>query len=295
MSLTKGYNAMEISMWEKPLYPVTSAGIDYVTASNADEFHVVMCGQYMIGMLTELKERGFHVTKSARLGYIGRATDGFFHGYNEGKTLAVLSGDLAREFGAGLIRCSQKQSRIDLQVTVDAGAERPVLSRSAYRVATQMKQRGGRPREFKLTVTHPQGDTLNVNKRTSDSYGRLYDWGAAHKTGEKHRYWRYEVEAKRNYATHLATYFGHHHADKAVATRVVFDWFKATLFEPAFEPLGVSCTHERTPATDRPGVLSWFNSSVSITIEKAIAEFGPQRVSDELRLERWFDLKPERR
>lgn len=286
---------MEIHLYERASYPIVSAGIDYVTASNASEFNVVMCGQYMIGMLTELKERGFHITKSARLGYIGRATDGFFHGYNEGKTLAVLSGDLAREFGAGLIRVSQKQSRIDLQVTVDTCAERPVLSQSAYRVATQMKQKGGRPREFKLTVTHPQGDTLNVNKRTSDSYGRLYDWGAAHKQGEKHRFWRYEVEAKRNYATYLATHFSTPDLDKAISSRLVFNWFKSTLFEPAFEPLGVSCPHERTPAVDRPGVLSWFNSSVSITIEKAIASFGAQRVSDELRLDRWFDLKPERR
>lgn len=284
-----------MSLLERPLYPIVSAGLDWVTCWNADEFNVVMCGEYMSGLFDELKDRGHDIQKQCRLGYLGRATEGAFHGMYDGKTLAVLSSDLAREFGVGLIKVSQKTSRLDLQVTVDAGAERPVLSLDAWAYVNLGPRKAGRPREYKLTRVNPQGDTFNVNKRTSESYARLYDWGAKNKMEEKHRFWRYEIEAKRSYCNHLSAMLCHADHCKALATRVVFEWFRDRLYSPPFAPDLSSVTSEPAQIAIRPGVLAWFNDSVSITVSRAIEQYGLTKVLEALKLDVWLDQITERR
>lgn len=284
-----------MSLVESPEYPVFNAGIDWVTSFNADNFNINLVAEYMETVFDDLKNRGHHISKSVRMGHVGRSTEGAFHGFNEKRTLAILSSDLAREFGAGLIKLSQKTSRIDLQVTVDTCAERPVLSKATYYFATQSDKRRGRPRELKLTITHPQGDTLNVNKRTSDSYGRLYDWGAAHKMGEKHRYWRFEVETKRHYCDHVASLINRGHDTQDVSARLVFDWWKERTFSPPFKPAPLSCSQERNLNPPRPGVLAWFEDSVSVTVARSIRDFGLQRTLKALRLDSILDANTERR
>jgi hypothetical protein len=286
---------MEISMVERPDYPIVSSGIDWVTTFNAEEFNVIMCAEYMDGMKEELKSRGHYVQKSVRMGYIGWSCDGAFHGFNEKRTLAILSSDLAREFGVGLLQVSQQASRLDLQVTIDASAERPVLSLSTYHYARNGGAGRGRPRELKLTQTHPNGDTLNVNKRTSDTYGRLYDYGAAHKSEEKHRLWRYEVETKRDSCRALARRFNSDQLAAPLAESYVAGWFAERTFHPPFTPRRISCPQDFSPDKIRPGVLAWFEDSVSVTVARAIKDFGAQRTLEALKLETWFDLKPERR
>lgn len=286
---------MEISMHERPQYPILNSGIDWVTTFNSAEFHAVMCGEYMDGLFDELKTRGHHVTRSVRMGYIGRATEGAFHGFMEGKTLAILTSDLAREFGVGLIKVSQKTSRLDLQVTVDASAERPCLSLDAYRAATLRPSRAGRPREYKLTRTHPQGDTFNVCKRTSEGYGRLYDWGAAHKTAERHHFWRYELETKGNYCRRVSNLISNNEHTSALAERLVYEWFRERSDPPSYAPRPISYTYESPEASIRPGILAWFESSVSVSVARAIKEYGLLPVLQSLRLESLVDANNERR
>lgn len=285
---------LNMQMIETPSYEIVSSGLDWVTGFNSEPFNVVMCGEYMQGIKEEMKSRGHDITKGCRMGYVGWQTDGAFHGFNEKRTLAILSSDLAREFGSGLIKVSQQTSRIDLQVTVDTCAERPVLSLSTYHFAKQSGNGRGRPRELKLTQTHPQGDTLNVCKRTSDAYGRLYDWGAAHKMEEKHRLWRYEVEAKGNYCRSIAGRFASYDSSSALSEALVFDWFKARTFSPPFTPRRVSCPQDFSPSQIRPGVLAWFEDSVSVTVARSIRDFGLQRTLECLKLDSWVDAKPER-
>lgn len=280
---------------EQPDYKIVSSGLDWVTTFNAEQFNVVMCAEYMEGIKEEMQSRGHHISKACRMGYVGWATDGAFHGFNEKRTLAILSSDLAREFGSGLIKVSQQTSRIDLQVTVDTCAERPVLSLNTFHFARQSTNRRGRPRELKLTQTHPQGDTLNVCKRTSDAYGRLYDWGAAHKQEEKHRYWRYEVETKRDYCRTISNRLSDHNHCAALSEAIVHKWFASRTFPPPFTPRQLSCPQDFSPSKPRSGVLSWFEDSVSVTVARAIKDFGPQRVFDALGLNVWADIKPERR
>jgi hypothetical protein len=286
---------MEISMMEKPDYPIVNSGLDWVTGFNAEPFNVVMAGEYMEGIKEEMKDRGHDISKSVRMGYVGWQTDGAFHGFNEKRTLAILSSDLAREYGSGLIAVCQQISRIDIQVTVDTCAERPVLSLSTYHFAKQSGNGRGRPRELKLTQTHPQGDTLNVCKRTSDAYGRLYDWGAAHKQEEKHRYWRYEVETKRDYCRSISNRLSDHNTCSALSESLVHEWFKSRTFSPPFTPRPFSCSQDFSPDKIRPGVISWFEDSVSVTVAKAIKTYGAERVFAALGLDVWADIKPEGR
>lgn len=286
---------MDVQFVEQPLYPIYSSGIDWVTAFNTGGFNTIMAAHYMDGLFEVLKERGHYVQNSSRMGYIGRASDGAFHGFHDGKSLSILSSDLAREFGVGLIKVSQRISRLDLQVTVDTGAERPVLSRSVYHFATQRRNRPGRPCEFKLTQTHPQGDTLNVNKRTSDTYGRLYDFGAAHRMDEKHRYWRFEMETKRSYSNHFSRLVSSDDTVAAVTTRIVHDWWRSKTFSPPFKPAVLFCSQKPTPTDSRPGLLAWFEDTLSKTIARSVKEFGLQRTLEALRLSAMVNINTERR
>jgi hypothetical protein len=286
---------MHISMVEKPEYPIVSAGLDWVTTFNQEKFNTVMSTDYMWTVQEELKRRGHAITRSTRMGYVGCQSEGFFMGDNENRTLAILTSDLAREFGVGLIKVSQKISRIDLQVTVDTCAERPCLSLDAYHFAIQGEHRRGRPREYKLTRTHPAGDTLNVNKRTSDSYGRLYDWGAAHKQEEKHRYWRYEVETKRNYCARIASTLRSSVCAETLSRGLVFDWFRERLFTPAFSPRGSLRSLNLPLVAVKPGLIAWLDSSVSVSVRRAINIYGLPNVLDALKLSPLVDIKPERR
>lgn len=286
---------MIITMHENPEYEIVSSGLDWITSFNSEPFNVVMSGDYMEGVKEEMQSRGHSISKGCRMGFVGWQSEGCFSGFNQKNSLSILSSDLAREFGVGLLKVSQRVSRLDLQVTVDTGAERPCLSLNAYHFAVTSNSTGGRPREYKITRTHPKGDTLNVCKRTSDGYGRLYDWGAAHKQEEKHRFWRYEVETKRNYCASVSSLIRSYDGAEIVSRRLVWEWFRDRAITPFFTPSEPLRTLNQTGGITRPGVLAWFEDSVSITVARAIKEYGLTRVLQALTLEELVDIKPEGR
>lgn len=271
---------------ESTHYPIVSAGVDWLSMRTSD-FDISNAYQALASdVFSDAKTSGEKVEHSVRLGFGGRAVNGFFLGHKEEKSLITVSSSLALKYAPVLLRLGGSVARIDLQVTIDTGLDSPNLASLSYYRAKVMPLSGGRPRELKLTQTHPAGDTLNVNKRTSDHYGRLYDWGAAHSQDKRHRFWRYEVEFKRSLAKHIASCLAHRDDVQAVTSNLVSQWYNSRLPDVCFSPEPTSWIHEALEDSRPRDVLRWFEESLSKTVARAIKDYGQERTLNALGLGR---------
>lgn len=265
-------------------HSIHSIGVDWITAT-AQHGNT----RWDMQMFADTQRRRFMdadiTTKGAyRLGYTGWEAPGFFHGNREGGSMVVASGQTAQEVFRSLTNIADNISRIDLQVTVATPLERPHLGAQAYEAI-----KGGSPSVVKvknvsLITTHPQGETVNIGKRSSDQYGRIYDKATEANIGEARSLWRYEVELKRSRALRAARDLASSQTAQAVAGSLVHGWFKARGVTPIYTPEQAFCTQNLSQAPLSRSVLTWFEESLSITIQRAVRRYGLVRVLEALRL-----------
>lgn len=271
-------------------FPVVSSGIDWLSIRTNDFNISNAYSALAYEVFDRAKKDGQKVEHSVRVGFAGRNVSGLFIGHRESTSLLALSSDVAREYAPVALKLGGSVARIDLQATIDLGASPYNLASESFYQARMMPLSGGRPRELKLTQTHPAGDTLNVNKRTSDLYGRVYDFGAAHGQAEKHRLWRYEIEAKRSTAKSIANSLAGADDPGAIAESLVHSWYNSRLPLVAFKPARISAPQNLAPEPRRRDVLNWFETSLSITVGRAIKDYGLPRVLKALSLDKHLNL-----
>lgn len=143
-------------------------------------------------------------------------------------------------------------------------------------------------------TSNPKGDTLNVNKRSSDTYARLYDKASESGEGVPRTRWRYEVEHKRSVARRVAAMLDGCESLEVSARSVVFDYFDARGVAPIFTKAGQSETQSPRSARAKTSVLDWFRDSLSITVARAIQQHGSLAVVDALGLRYLVDSDNER-
>lgn len=279
---------------ESERFPIVSSGIDWLSIRTSDFQQSNAYSALAYEVFHRKKIVGEKVEHSVRVGFAGRNVSGLFIGHRESTTLLTLSSEVAREYGPVALKLGGSVARIDLQATIDLGASPRNLASDSYYQAKVMPLSGGRPRELKLTQTHPAGDTLNVNKRTSDLYGRIYDYGAAHSQGEKHRLWRYEIEAKRSTAKNISSSLTGCDDLGAVAESLVHHWFNSRVPLMPWKPERISATQNLAADPRRRDVLTWFETSLSITVGRAIKDYGLDRVLKALSLDKHLNLNSER-
>jgi hypothetical protein len=272
-------------------YPIVSSGVDWLSL-RTKEFDVANAYDALaFEVFKAAKDSGEKIENAVRVGFSGRAAGGIFLGHKESTSLLTLSSEVARKYAPVALKLGGSVARIDLQVTIDAKRDRPNLASRSYFQSKVVPSNGGRPRELKLTQTHPAGDTLNVNKRTSDHYGRLYDYGAAHQVAEKHSLWRYEVEFKRGVAKLVANTLDSSVDPQAVTESLVAQWYRERLPSIPFTPRLVLCAHNLKPERKERNVLGWFEDSLSVTVGRAIKDYGVERTLKALGLERFLPPK----
>jgi hypothetical protein len=148
-------------------YPILSSGVDWLSI-RTKEFDVANAYDALaFEVFKAAKESGEKIENAVRVGFAGRAASGIFLGHKESTSLLTLSSEVARKYAPVALKLGGSVARIDLQVTIDTRRDKPNLASRSYFQAKVVPSKGGRPRELKLTQTHPAGDTLNVNKRTS--------------------------------------------------------------------------------------------------------------------------------
>lgn len=276
-------------------YPIVSSGIDWLSIRSKDFDVTNAYSALAFDVFNYAKISGQKIEHSVRVGFSGRSVDGLFLGHRESESLLVLSADVARQYAPVALKLGGSVARIDLQATIDLGADKRNLASEAFYQAKTMPLRGGHPRELKLTQTHPAGDTLNVNKRKTDIYGRVYDYGAAHGEKEKHRFWRYEIEAKRSIAKNISLDLAGCDDSGAVAESLVHQWYQTRLLSVPFKPARNFASQNLKPDNRKRDVLTWFETSLSITVGRAIKDYGLERTLTALGLHHYLDVNLERR
>jgi hypothetical protein len=254
------------------------AGIDWITATRPASDEAYQFEQAAEDLLCEQRDEGRSVSRATLRDYTGWRGESLFVGTREQDSIIVASSDVAARHWQTIAHHARNVSRLDLQVSVWTHGEQPQLARSAYQRLKRLPQKRGRPRSFTLIRTHPHGETLNVGKRQSDAYGRLYDWSAAHSQGEAQTIWRYEVEYKRSYALGHARALLTSDDSRAAVSHLVHRWFESRGLLPTWSPTGTRLSNGvelREPARDP---LAWFRTSVSKTIAKQIKLHGLQEV-----------------
>lgn len=275
-------------------HSIESAGVDWITATAQKGSTRWEMETFARSQRERLMDSGESIKQGYRLGYYGWQAEHFFHGQREGGSIIVASGAVAHSIHKSVAAVADNVSRLDLQVTVSTPIDRPNLAAQAHEVIRSGSPAKVRMKNVSYTNTSPQGDTCNIGKRSSDSYGRLYDKAAESGIGAARSRWRYEIELKRSLANSASATLRRFESSQAVALSLVHRWFETRGVAPIFPPDEFSCPHEPSPSSTKHDVLIWFEQSLSVTVAKAVKRHGLVRVLEALKLHNQVDVKPER-
>jgi hypothetical protein len=275
-------------------HTIESAGVDWITATAQKGSTRWEMETFARSERERLMDSGESIKQGYRLGYYGWQAEHFFHGQREGGSIIVASGAVAHSIHKSVANVADNISRLDLQVTVSTPIDRPNLAAQAHEVIRSGSPAKVRMKNVSYTNTSPQGDTCNIGKRSSDSYGRLYDKAAESGQGAARSRWRYEIELKRNLANSAASTLRRFDSSQAVALSLVHRWFDTRGVAPIFPPAEFSCPHEPSPSNSKHDVLLWFETSLSVTVAKAVKAHGLRRVLEALCLLNQVTIDEER-
>lgn len=271
-------------------YRIVDSGIDWITATGDAMGNAGALAAVGYQVLKDKRDAGFEVKLASRFSFRGFASDHFFVGDNDHGACVIVSGSECVPLGAKIIRAADNVSRLDLQVTVSTGIERPYLALDHYRMLRALYVQNSTRRNVSIIQNYPVGETLMLGKRTSDCYGRIYDKGVESKTAAARSLWRYEVELKRKPAAQVA--LQHVFSDRPLSdvSSFVHQWFTARGCAPRWAPevdrqAGEPLFHSHTSR-----YLPWFRDSVRHSVRKAITLHGLVPVVEALGLD---ELLPE--
>lgn len=266
-------------------YEIVSSGIDWITATQAltkrkQSFRDI--GETL--MRADAAEH-FKLVPAKRFGFIGYQGDRYFYGTRGKEALLMVSGSRADMLFCDIVKEASNVSRLDVQVTVYTGSERPNLAKHGFAHIQRAQSARGRKSGVTLITKQPTGDSLFIGSRRSDAYARLYDKGVESKKAEAKTLWRYEVEFKRRLASRLATHLSSDPHTPTASARVVHEWYTRKGLEPFYEAVSLSqIALFRIDRSDRD-ILEWFRSTVSKSILRAANRYGLPAVLESLQLD----------
>jgi len=267
-------------------YGVVSAGIDWLTCTAKNGERSLALERVSDMHIADLGPTDEKPVNQSWLGFDGYKCKGLFFGRREHDVMLCLSGNLSHDLGRVAIEASTNVSRLDLQVTLYTEGEEVQLARDTWMHLKKVPKGNGRPRTFSMVIGHPVGQTLYVNSRASDNFGRIYDKGIESKLAPAGMLWRYEVEFKREVARHEAHELAPSQQLSIDAGDRVRSWYTKRQVEPPFPAMGslsYKCGRLQDNHTD---VLTWFRNSLTRTVEKAIEKHGLELVLDSLGLQK---------
>lgn len=259
-------------------HSLIDAGVDWITASHPVGDDGWKFEQLSDELISDQRETGKEVRRAVLRDYTGWRGEHLFVGMREQDMLITASQEVSARHWADITRKARNVSRLDVQASVFTHGEQPQLARWSYSRLKRSPAGRGRPRSFTLIRTHPYGETLNVGKRQSDSYGRLYDWASAHKAAQAATVWRYEVEFKRSLA------LGHSRAlltsddPRTSCAQLVHGWFDKRGVRPTWAMADTRLSNGAALKEPDRDALAWFETCLSKTIKKAIARHGLDKV-----------------
>lgn len=263
---------------------IVSAGVDWITATAEAGDTMQMQEALSLHEFDRARDRGERIRPVSRLGYVGYSSDNYFHGHSENGRIIIATGARAHDLFPSVANVSDNIARLDVQVTVDFGDERPHIAKQAYEALGTRTPASVRVRNCTLITNQPEGETLNVGKRKSDFYGRIYDKGTESKAAPPLSLWRWEVECKRGSANRIAAYLRGSGSTEVAAREVVQGYFQRRGLRPPWSKSQLSCPQEWKAPDRGHNTLLWFRDTLSKTIRKQIELHGKEKVLDALGL-----------
>jgi hypothetical protein len=265
-------------------FPAFNCGVDWITATHSYKGVSNPLEEFGARILKEKFPAAGATTAGKSLGYAGRRAEGIFCGRSPQGVLLQLSGPLCTPLAVEAITLATNVSRIDLQVTVFTEGEQCHLATWTWNQLVRLRSSDASKGKLNLIRGHPDGETLEVNRRCSDQFGRLYDKTAEAKLGAPLLLWRYEVEWKGRRAQWVASRLASGECNPTGVRRLVHVWWTNKGVEPAFDCHTSQIAFEPFITCPTRDVLTWMRQSLSITVAKAINKHGRQTVLDALGL-----------
>lgn len=276
-------------------YPIISSGPDWLTATAKGGSAMWEFSAIADEVLEEERRAGGKVSRASLHGFEGWKAAGFFSGCRQHDSAIILSGPRTPPLFAKVAQEATNVSRLDLQTTIACEHDRPHLGKQGYHHLARSPNKRGRQGKLTLTQSLPRGETLNVNSRSSDAYGRLYDKATEAKIGEARSLWRYEVEFKRGRALHYTRALLARDDPPTESASLVFDWWDTKGLRPLYDrPSGTASIAELGHVQRNRNVLSWFEESLQVTVARAINQYGFEPTIKALGLESRFQTERER-
>lgn len=276
---------------ERQEYSVFSSGLDWVTCTAKNGSASLALERVSDLEVAHQNLSGAQPVTSSWLGFDGYKMKGLFFGRREHDVMLCLSGNVADDVGPMAIQNATNISRLDLQVTICSNVGPIQLAKRAYDECKCIDHRRGRPRSFSFIVGHPAGQTLYINSRSSDNFARIYDKGVESKLCDAGLMWRYELELKRKLAKSEALALAPSERLAADVSDRVHTWLTLRGVEPTW-PAPATFAHETMARTDvGRDVLTWYRESLSVSVAKAVKEFGLEAVLQNLGLRSLVDPK----
>lgn len=273
------------------LFPVINSGIDWLTCTNVSKAFGNPLERFGESILQEKFAAHGQVCAAKALGYVGLRAEGIFLGRSAQGVLLQLSGPTCTPLAMDAISVSTGVSRIDTQVTVFTEGEQPHLAAWTYNKLLKGVNAVGRPAKFGVIQSYPDGETLQLGSRSSESFGRLYDKTAEAKLGAPRLVWRYEVEWKGKRARWVAARLERDGCSPTTVSWLVHAFYSRRGVRPAFEPPTVGDAPQLSMATPTRDVLAWYRSSLSLSIAKSINQHGAPAVLDALGISNLVKLR----
>lgn len=266
-------------------YVVIDAGIDWVTCTAKNTDSALAFERLADDELDRQTRSGVRVIPQSRLGYEGYAGEHFYFGRREHDLMMQITGHAADSLGRLAIPIASNVSRLDLQVTIYTEGTQEQFAADGWEHLKALPNGNGRPRSFSLIVGHPVGQTLYVNSRSSDNFGRIYDKGIEARVGPAGLLWRYEVEFKRKVAKHESLRAVLSEQPTAYVGARVHSWMTERGVDCPWSSLSALALQDRLSISVDRDVLTWFRESVSKTVGKAIKRYGLKAVLESLNLQ----------
>lgn len=264
---------------------IVSAGYDWITAYGGGKDARARFQEIGDALITKERNAAEGESAASRFGFEGYRGKHWFFGSRMDGRLIVLSSELAVHAGQELIRAATNVSRLDLQVTFALDFPIVDLAAEAFRELESRPVVAGHPPSFQLIHTKPEGQTLNVNKRISDTCARLYDKGVESKLCPAGRIWRWELELKRHRAWRCALASLEHSNLASYSTGCVKAFFRSKGLEPPWTNLAFDLASQLSLSRISSDPLGWLRKNVSHTVRRLINTEGTQKVVEALGLD----------
>jgi hypothetical protein len=137
------------------------------------------------------------------MGYRGWQTTHAACGVRGEEVIVRCGGRAAASHAVRFLRSGGRPSRLDVQTTEKCVSPVPTRCGELWAAVTTARPKGGRRPACAVTQMKPAGWLLTVGRRSSETYGRVYDKGVEAKLDAPFKLWRFEVETKKHTARAL--------------------------------------------------------------------------------------------